>query len=94
MARPDDTEMAGAVLDAFTMLVSPSSGLQHAGWDTDTPHANGSLLILVNLLADLAEPLDTTDDVVSAEIAYIVGEGRAAALLAVGALRPCRAYRV
>jgi hypothetical protein len=60
-------------LDALTSLVNPPRGLDHAVCDMDGLRANGGLLILVNLLADLAIPLRTSD-ALSAQIARIVGE--------------------
>ena len=60
-------------LDALTFLVNPPRGLDHAVCDMDGLRANGGLLILVNLLADLAIPLRASD-VLSAQIARIVGE--------------------
>ena len=41
--------------------------------DSDGLRANGGLLVLLNLLADLAPPLDASD-ALSAQIARIVGE--------------------
>ena len=60
-------------LDALTFLVNPPRGLDHAVCDMDGLRANGGLLILVNLLADLATPLRASD-ALSAQIARIVGE--------------------
>jgi hypothetical protein len=60
-------------LDALTSLVNPPRGLDHAVCDMDGLRANAGLLILVNLLADLAIPLRTSD-ALSAQIARIVGE--------------------
>jgi len=60
-------------LDALTSLVNPPRGLDHAVCDMDGLRANGGLLILVNLLADLATPLRASD-ALSAQIARIVGE--------------------
>ncbi len=70
---PEDTEMAAADLDTLAELVSPPPALQPAIQDTDTLRANGGLLILVNLLADLAAPLGAAD-ALSAQIARIVCE--------------------
>jgi hypothetical protein len=64
---------ARADLDALTALVNPPPDLQHAVRDTDSLRANGGLLVLVNLLADLAAPLGA-GDALSAQIAQIVGE--------------------
>jgi hypothetical protein len=60
-------------LDTLTSLVNPPRGLDHAVCDMDGLRANGGLLILVNLLADLATPLRASD-ALSAQIARIVGE--------------------
>ncbi|KAI0248285.1 hypothetical protein BJV78DRAFT_1284904 [Lactifluus subvellereus] len=62
-----------ADLDALASLVNPPPRLQHAVRDTDSLRANGGLLVLVNLLADLAAPL-SAGDALSAQIACIVGE--------------------
>lgn len=60
-------------LDALISLVNPPRGLDHVVCDMDGLRANGGLLILVNLLADLATALRTSD-ALSAQIARIVGE--------------------
>jgi hypothetical protein len=60
-------------LDALTFLVNPPRDLDHAVCDMDGLRANGGLLILVHLLADLATPLRASD-ALSAQIARIVGE--------------------
>jgi len=69
--HPEDTSAAD--LDTLTWLVNPPAGLEHAVRDTDGLRANGGLLVLLNLLADLAPPLDA-GDVLSAQIARIIGE--------------------
>ena len=71
-APPDYTDAAD--LDVLAALVNPPPGLQHAVRDTDSLCANGGLLVLVNLLEDLAAPLGAADDALSAQIARIVGE--------------------
>ena len=60
-------------LDVLTFLVNPLRGLDHAVCDMSSLRANGRLLILVDLLADLATPL-RANDALSARIARIVGE--------------------
>ena len=60
-------------LDVLTSLVNPPKGLDDAVQDMDSLRANGGLLILINLLADLAAPLRASD-ALSAQIARIVGE--------------------
>jgi hypothetical protein len=60
-------------LDALTSLVNPPRGLDHAVRDMDGLRANGGLLILINLLADLATPLRASD-ALSAQIARIIVE--------------------
>ena len=82
--HPEDTSTAD--LDALTWLVNPPADLEHAVRDTDGLCANGRLLVLPNLLADLAPPLDA-GDVLSAQIARIVGEVVPCAVPAVGAPR-------
>ncbi|KAI0293861.1 hypothetical protein B0F90DRAFT_1760714 [Multifurca ochricompacta] len=70
-----------ADLDALYALVNPPPDLQQAmaindadaGTDTDSLRANGGLIVLINLLADLAIPLGA-GDALSAQIAQIVGE--------------------
>ncbi|KAI0245457.1 hypothetical protein BJV78DRAFT_1287812 [Lactifluus subvellereus] len=62
-----------ADLDTLASLVNPPLHLQHAVCDTDSLRANGGLLVLINLLADLAAPL-SVGDALSAQIACIVGE--------------------
>src|SRR5882672_9516449 len=69
--HPEDTSAAD--LDTLTWLVNPPAGLEHTVRDTDGLRANGGLLVLLNLLADLAPPLDASD-ALSAQIARIVGE--------------------
>ena len=59
--------------DALAALVGPPPGLEHAVRDTDSLRANGGLLVLINLLADLAAPLGAAD-ALSVQIARIVGE--------------------
>jgi hypothetical protein len=59
--------------DVLAALVSPPLGLEHAVRDTDSLRANGGLLVLINLLADLAAPLSASD-ALSVQIARIVGE--------------------
>ncbi|KAH9956846.1 hypothetical protein BJV74DRAFT_873828 [Russula compacta] len=62
-----------ADLDTLTSLVNSPPNLQHAVRDTDGLRANGGLLILINLLADLAEPL-SAGGALSVQIARIVCE--------------------
>jgi len=69
--HPEDTSAAD--LDTLTWLVNPPAGLERAVRDTDGLRAHGGLLVLLNLLADLAPPLDA-GDVLSAQIARISGE--------------------
>jgi hypothetical protein len=60
-------------LDTLTSLINPPRGLDHAVCDMDGLRVNGGLLILVNLLADLATPLRASD-ALSMQIARTVGE--------------------
>ena len=60
-------------LDTLASLVNPSPRLRHTVCDTDGLRANGGLLVLINLLADLAAPLGA-GDALSAQIACIVSE--------------------
>ena len=66
---PEDT----VDVNVLASLVRPPRGLDHAVCDMDGLRANGGLLILVNLLSDLATPL-RAGDALSAQIARIVGE--------------------
>jgi hypothetical protein len=78
---PDDTHThtdkgttaADRDIDVLAALVRPPPGLEHAVRDTDSLRANGGLLVLINLLADLAAPLSAAD-ALSMQIARIVGE--------------------
>jgi hypothetical protein len=60
-------------LDTLTSLINPPRGLDHTVCDMDGLCVNGGLLILVNLLADLATPLRASD-ALSVQIARTVGE--------------------
>jgi hypothetical protein len=67
------TAAADRDIDVLAALVSPPPGLQHTVRDTESLRANGGLLVLINLLTDLAAPLSATD-ALSLQIARIVGE--------------------
>jgi hypothetical protein len=71
-ASPEYTDAAD--LDALAALVNPPPSLQHAVRGTDSLRANGGLLVLINLIEDLAAPLGAADDPLSAQIARIIGE--------------------
>ena len=66
-------KLPGGHLDVLTFLVNSPLGQDHAVCDVDGLHANGGQLILVDLVADLATPLRTSD-ALSVQITRIVGE--------------------